>query len=222
LYEHVHVHVRKFLHVLTVVLAWALLMTAAPGDTREHPQAAAETQRRNGVRVRVKPVKVSPQESAAEATGLHASYRERNLCPVDKPRRWLPGDWRPRPYRRGVDGRGAPLRAHLGIDIFAPRGTPVRAPVEGRLERGQDRRGGRWFKVYGKTGYAFGSHMHAFAAPEGKVRAGEIIGYVGNTGNARYTSPHLHFEWHPHNGKARNPKKFLTVRCGGPTRSYVR
>jgi len=97
---------------------------------------------------------------------------------------------------------GAPRpggRKHKGIDIFAPRGTPVLASVESIIWRiFQDHPlGGRMIYAVGKgrTVYVY-SHLNAFAAGlhEGqKVKKGEVIGFVGNSGNAKQTPPHLHF-----------------------------
>jgi murein DD-endopeptidase MepM/ murein hydrolase activator NlpD len=88
-------------------------------------------------------------------------------------------------------------RRHEGIDIFAKRGTPVISPVSGIVTSvGQDRLGGNIVRVLGP-----GRQVHYFAHLDGfapirrwqVVEAGEVLGYVGNTGNARGASPHLHY-----------------------------
>jgi murein DD-endopeptidase MepM/ murein hydrolase activator NlpD len=45
------------------------------------------------------------------------------------------------------------------------------------------------------------------------VSVGDLVGYVGNTGNARYTVSHLHFEYHPGGGAAANPTPLVTSLC---------
>lgn len=95
--------------------------------------------------------------------------------------------------------RGGGARAHHGVDIFAKRGTPVRAVVAGRVRTGTAGIGGKHLWLTGSTlglGGAryYYAHLDSFAVESGdKVQQGEILGYVGNTGNAKNTPPHLHF-----------------------------
>jgi murein DD-endopeptidase MepM/ murein hydrolase activator NlpD len=97
-------------------------------------------------------------------------------------------------------GFGAPrdggARDHHGIDIFAPRGTPVVAIADGIVRTDETPRGGRviWLREARLGRNLYYAHLHDWAVPSGtSVRAGDVIGYVGNTGNARTTPPHLHF-----------------------------
>jgi peptidoglycan LD-endopeptidase LytH len=88
-------------------------------------------------------------------------------------------------------------RRHLGIDIFAKRGTPVVSPVEGIvIGRGQDRLGGNTVRVLGPGRQVhYFAHLDAFSGVKARdwVHPGAILGYVGTTGNARGTPPHLHY-----------------------------
>jgi murein DD-endopeptidase MepM/ murein hydrolase activator NlpD len=90
-------------------------------------------------------------------------------------------------------------RKHLGIDIFAAAGTPIYAPQTGKIVRlTYQKAAGNyiWLLDYrGQYIYEF-MHLQKFArgiSPGKRIRKGDIIGYVGNTGNARGSSPHLHF-----------------------------
>jgi murein DD-endopeptidase MepM/ murein hydrolase activator NlpD len=94
-------------------------------------------------------------------------------------------------------------RKHQGIDIFARRGTPVVAAAEGVVVRigTTDRLGGNTVWVAGKpsTLYYY-AHLDGFrpGLRVGEhVGAGDVLGRVGNTGNARTTPPHLHFGVYP-------------------------
>ncbi len=94
---------------------------------------------------------------------------------------------------------GAPrdggARTHRGVDIFAPRGTPVVAASDGVVSsRTGSKLGGKvvWLKARGINQYY--AHLDSQAVrPAQRVRAGDTLGWVGNTGNARSTPPHLHF-----------------------------
>lgn len=99
-----------------------------------------------------------------------------------------------------ADTWGAPRgggRRHEGQDIFAPRGTPIYAATEGYVWRkGTSNLGGTvvWLVGAGARRYYY-AHLDAYGAiEEGDfVTPDTIIGYVGNTGNAITTPPHLHF-----------------------------
>jgi murein DD-endopeptidase MepM/ murein hydrolase activator NlpD len=96
------------------------------------------------------------------------------------------------------DPRDGGRRKHRGIDIFAPKGTPVIAVVDGFISYiGVQPKGGQviWLTTDAGTAFYY-AHLDRWAPGlyEGmEVRSGEILGYVGNTGNARTTPPHLHF-----------------------------
>ena len=100
-----------------------------------------------------------------------------------------------------IDTWGAPRsggRQHKGVDMFAAYGTPVVAPVAGRSERSTNTLGGLSFRLWGDDGnFYYGAHLSAYGSAFGQVEAGTILGYVGTSGNAQGTSPHLHFEIHP-------------------------
>ncbi|HEX8648056.1 MAG TPA: M23 family metallopeptidase [Thermoleophilaceae bacterium] len=112
---------------------------------------------------------------------------------------------------------GAPRQntgAHEGNDIFAPAGTPVLAVTDGTLQRVGTARvpGNRLYLHTARGDYYFYGHLSSFEADarSGKrVKAGEVLGYVGSTGDAEPTPPHVHFEIHPGAGPPVNPYPFL-------------
>jgi peptidoglycan LD-endopeptidase LytH len=116
-----------------------------------------------------------------------------------------------------TDTWGAPRsggRAHKGVDMLAPRGTPVVAPVAGVVSHRGNSIGGLSFHLSGDNGhYYYGTHLDSYAnVGAGHVAAGTVVGYVGDTGNARGT-PHLHFEIHPNGGAAVNPYPTVRAAC---------
>ncbi len=111
---------------------------------------------------------------------------------------------------------GAPRsggRTHKGVDMFNSRNTPLVAVVDGTVRFSSNRLGGVSTHVYSDDGITY-YYAHLESHPTNissgqRVSAGTIVGYLGSSGNARYTSPHLHFEIRP-NGVAVNP--YPTVR----------
>jgi hypothetical protein len=93
--------------------------------------------------------------------------------------------------RRTVGG----YHPHWGNDVVAPTGRAIRAPFDGFAVAHRDTWfAGLWVTVVGRDGYVRNDHLSRFAK-RGWVDAGDVIGYVGGSGDAR--SPHDHVEWHP-------------------------
>jgi murein DD-endopeptidase MepM/ murein hydrolase activator NlpD len=90
-------------------------------------------------------------------------------------------------------GAGGHLHGHIGVDIFGPKGTPILAPVDGKVKYG-----GNGLTVIiedPETGYSHWlGHLDTRTVNEGDfVFAGQQVGTLGNTGNAQGTAPHLHY-----------------------------
>lgn len=110
------------------------------------------------------------------------------LCPVQGSRVDFSDSWTaPRPGGR----------RHMGTDLFAFKGTPVVAPVSGRLVHRQGSIAGLAFYLYGDDGNVYyGAHLDTYTSKPGRIDRGGRIGTVGNSGNARGSTPHLHLEIH--------------------------
>jgi murein DD-endopeptidase MepM/ murein hydrolase activator NlpD len=110
-------------------------------------------------------------------------------CPVDSPRAF-------------GDGFGAPRYAggyhlHKGVDIVASSGQSIRAPFDGFAYTSSNTLGGSIVVVAGQYGTVYNAHLSGYSeSSNGRVSAGEVIGYVGDTGDATGI-PHDHFEFHP-------------------------
>jgi peptidoglycan LD-endopeptidase LytH len=126
-----------------------------------------------------------------------------------------------RPYSY-VDSWGAARsggRRHQGTDVMAPFGAEVYAYTAGVVSReSTSTNGGIQLYLQGDNGVEyFYAHLSRYAVPAGtRVRAGQLIAYNGQTGNARYTAPHVHFEVHPGGpGSAPvNPYPYVQRACG--------
>jgi murein DD-endopeptidase MepM/ murein hydrolase activator NlpD len=115
-------------------------------------------------------------------------------------------------------------RKHMGVDIFAPRGTPVRSTTNGVVLRvSANRLGGQFAAILGPGLYFhYYAHLDRFGEFEAGdvVKQGDILGYVGNTGNAKGTSPHLHYGVYTPRRGAINPWPLLRKpRASGSARA---
>jgi murein DD-endopeptidase MepM/ murein hydrolase activator NlpD len=102
----------------------------------------------------------------------------------------------------GAPRPGIPGGWHHGEDIFAPEGTPLLAVADGTIHTvGYIKLGG--FRLWLRDDFGnefYYAHLSAYSplAIEGKrVEAGDVVGFLGDTGDAEGGSPHLHFEIHP-------------------------
>ncbi|MCL4377111.1 MAG: peptidoglycan DD-metalloendopeptidase family protein [Actinobacteria bacterium] len=114
-----------------------------------------------------------------------------------------------RPFGTNYDPILRSVRTHTGIDIGAPRGSPVRAAAAGQvIQIGYESGYGNHIMIYHGGGVAtFYAHLQGFNCSLGdNVATGQVIGFVGSTGWA--TGPHLHFEVRI-NGEPQNPLQFL-------------
>lgn len=99
-------------------------------------------------------------------------------------------------------------RTHKGCDVMANYGVPCVAITSGRVEQRAQGNAGNYVALFGDNGNLYYyMHLQSFGAT-GHVGAGTVIGYVGDTGNAR-GCPHLHFEFHPGGGGPVNPYPLL-------------
>lgn len=129
------------------------------------------------------------------------------VCPVGRPVSF-------------TDTWGAPRsggRSHEGVDMFARKGTPVYAVADGiATDVYSSSLGGLAIGFDDDRGdHYYYAHLSAQLVDDGeRVRAGELIGRVGNTGNAVSTPPHLHWEYHPANDGPVNPTPLTERLCG--------
>ena len=117
-----------------------------------------------------------------------------------------------------------PVHRHQGSDVEAPAWSPIIAPFDGYASASRSELGGLEVRVRGDAGYVYNAHLIGYERL-GYVEQGDVVGYVGSTGDA--TGPHDHFEWHPWNQVAteslplagRRLRQELTRATSGPGRA---
>ena len=108
---------------------------------------------------------------------------------------------------------GPGFRFHEGTDVFAEYGTPVRSPVDGTAIAGNGSLGGLYLKVFQPDGtYFYLAHLSGLVdgfQNDMSVKTGDILGYVGTSGNAKGTPPHTHLGIYSPGGEPTDPKPVL-------------
>ena len=113
-------------------------------------------------------------------------------------------------YGRRIDPYYKKPKFHYGVDFSAPQGTPIYATGNGTVKKTKKSRRGFGNHIVIDHGYGYESlyaHMQKYTVRKGqKVKRGDLIGYVGNSGKS--TAPHLHYEVHK-NGIKVNPAYYF-------------
>jgi peptidoglycan LD-endopeptidase LytH len=171
----------------------------------EHAQLDAALADAAGALARIQMVEASQASfQAADARAAGRVQTGAAVCPVAGPVVFT-NDW-------GAPRSGG--RTHQGNDMFAAYGTPDVAVVAGWIEQNLDDLGGLGILLHGDDGNVYYyAHLSRFEGPNRRVVRGEVIGYVGDTGNAKGGPPHTHFEIRPGGGPAVNPYPTIRVLC---------
>lgn len=113
-------------------------------------------------------------------------------------------------YGRRIDPYYKKPKFHYGVDFSAPQGTPIYATGNGTIKKTKKSRRGFGNHIVIDHGYGYESlyaHMQKYTVRRGqKVKRGDLIGYVGNSGKS--TAPHLHYEVHK-DGRKVNPAYYF-------------
>lgn len=150
-------------------------------------------------------------QQPVDATVAKRGYKQTGspgqwVMPVAGPNEWSKGSWMP----STLTHRG---RTHGAIDVYAEKGTPIVAPVSGKvISTTSSKIGGYTARILGDDGITYYFAHMADAAVVGagqRVLAGNHIGFVGNSGSAKNTKPHLHFSMKRAGGEAINPSSYL-------------
>ena len=182
--------------------------TTQPPTTTTRPPTTTTTTTQPPTTTSTTPTTTTTQPPTTTTRPPDDGYDYQGVCPVDQPNTF-------------VDTWGAPRsggRTHKGVDLLAARGTPVKAIHEGILFRVDE--GGLgglyiWLRSPWGDEYYY-AHLNEFGrgVVTGKqVSQGDLIGYVGTSGNSPDYIPHLHFEYHPGGGSAVNPYQLAVQAC---------
>lgn len=146
------------------------------------------------------------RRAAAVDDGIAFITSSGMTCPIAAPNAFIDSWGFPR------DG-GA--RTHEGADVMAEMGAPVVAVIDGTITyEGVGVTAGNWLELTGVDGNVYWyMHNQKNLVTAGRVKVGEQIATVGDTGNALGGPPHVHFELHPGGGGPMNPYPLLVDIC---------
>ena len=147
-------------------------------------------------------------KKAAAGTAAQVVYSASGMaCPIAAPNSFIDSWGYPRPGGR----------THEGTDMMAAMGAPVVAITDGRITyEGTGVSAGKWLILSGDDGHSYYyMHNQSNLVSSGRVKAGQQIATVGDTGNAIGGPPHVHFEYHPGGGGPVNPYPLLADVCRG-------
>jgi peptidoglycan LD-endopeptidase LytH len=175
---------------------------AAEEEARKAAEAARKAEQERQAREKATQEAGSRQTTSTSASGRAPSGGL--ICPIQGPVSF-------------VDSWGAPRpggRVHVGVDLMSPRGTPNVAVVSGSITQKTGGTSGNGVYLSGDNGdlyYYF--HLDSYAGGPRRVTQGEVVGYVGNTGDASGGATHTHFEIHPGGGGPVNPYPAVRAVC---------
>lgn len=209
---------------VTRIAASMAEQTAALAGATDRVRVLVEEQRRAAAAAAAR--RLAQQQAAARAAALAAASLPGGLPssgalpgPVGPAYAGPPGVCPVGPVHSFADTWHAPRsggRQHQGTDVFAPYGSPAYAVVDGVIDKWSD--GGLggialWLRGDDGDRYYYAHNAANIAQVGQRVRAGEQIAYVGTTGNAATTPPHIHFEAHFRGGPPTNPYPWLAAIC---------
>lgn len=172
------------------------------------------------------PVDPQAEEESSDAIGM---TQQAVSCPASLKRYPVKGPhnngydatwktWKCRPDATSVSNSDYIAGSHLGNDIFAARGTPLVAAMDGTIEIGfTDPTGGKVVYIKDSCGWwYYYAHLNSVSSAlrvGSRVTAGTYLGELGNTGSASTTQPHLHFSIYPDGAYSRgiNPYPLLSA-----------
>jgi peptidoglycan LD-endopeptidase LytH len=190
-----------------IAKADALTVTRAQLESEtDELQEQFEKVNQEYVRLKKKLAAAAARRAVAVADGITFITSAGMTCPIAAANSFIDSWGFPR------DG-GA--RRHEGTDVMAAMGAPVVAVIDGRITyAGVGVTAGNWLELTGDDGNIYWyMHNHKNMITSGRVRVGEQIATVGDTGNAAGGPPHVHFEYHPNGGGPVNPYPLLTRIC---------
>lgn len=196
--------------------------SASPGQLAQRTQVSAFPERYDQTRDRVESLIVQAQALLEEEGEILPALQlcdqvfataplvEGAACPVGEPHNFT-NTW-------GAPRSGG--RSHQGVDIFADTGIPIYAYQGGQVQLTSSRLGGTslWITADSGDRYYY-AHLSGYAPnieTGSTVEAGQLVGYNGNSGNARFTPPHLHWEIRPAGRSgAVDPTPYASAVCSG-------